>query len=175
MANKKSNFPTSRASVPPEKMGEDVSRFKNIMNLAPCKKSNPEGIKQRLNEMFEFCSIEGVKPTVELMTAYLGVSRMALLKWQREDCEAGRLIETAKGIINAMMTEWAMCGEVAFPFVIWNQKNNYGYSENVNITATNGAEQTLDSLPEKEEIIKRLPILPQGEKEPGIDDIIENL
>lgn len=174
MANK-SNFPSARASIPPEKMAEDVGKFKNIMNLPPCKKSNPEGIRQRLNEMMEFCSTEGVKPTVELMTAYLGVSRVTLLKWQHEECEAGQIVETAKGIINAMMTEWAMRGEVAFPFIIWNQKNNYGYSENVNITAINGAEQTLDSLPEKEEIIKRIHALPHGEKEPNIDDIIENL
>lgn len=174
MANK-SNFPSARASVPPEKMSEDVGRFKNIMNLEPCRKSNPEGIKRRLNEMFDFCSKEGVRPTVELMTAYLGVSRMALLKWQNEDCEAGKLIETAKGIINAMMTNWAMRGDVAFPFVIWNQKNNYGYSENLNITAIGGAEQKLDVLPEKEEIVKRLPVFSQGEKEPDIDEIIGSI
>ena len=120
--------------------------------------------------MFKFCEEEERRPTVELLSAFLGVSRVALWKWQRdEESEAGRLIERAKAIINAFITELAMSGKAPYQYVIWNQKNNEGYRDVVEIVPGSVEKD----LPDKEKIIKSLPDVLPGENDN--DDFLDEV
>ncbi len=167
--NPSSNYPAAKLSQVPD-IGKYMGRLDEIMELPPCKKSEPEEVKKRIGMMFKFCEEEERRPTVELLSAFLGVSRVALWKWQRdEESEAGRLIERAKAIINAFITELAMSGKAPYQYVIWNQKNNEGYRDVVEIVPGTVEKD----LPDKEKIIKSLPDVLPGENDN--DDFLDEV
>lgn len=173
MSNKNSNFPNAKKpDCTPEEISTSLRGFDKIMELPPCTKNNPEEIKQRITEMFRYCETEGRKPTVELLTAFLGVTRAALWQWQQDqNSEAGRLINKAKNLINVLITEWSMTGQIPFQYGIWQQKNWYEYKDSFEISAIS-SQSRLEELPSKEQIIKRLPELADGETEPDVEGII---
>lgn len=45
--NPSSNYPAAKLSQIP-KIGEYIKRFDELMELPPCKKCDPEGIKERI-------------------------------------------------------------------------------------------------------------------------------
>ena len=52
--NPNSNYPAAKLSQIP-KIGEYIKRFDELMELPPCKKCDPEGIKERIGLMFKYC------------------------------------------------------------------------------------------------------------------------
>ena len=76
------------------------------MELPPCKKCDPEGIKERIGLMFKYCEENDRRPTVELLSVFVGVSRTTLWQWEQDEhSEAGRIVARAKAAINAIITE----------------------------------------------------------------------
>lgn len=168
MSNPHSNFPQAKVSEIPD-IGKSIGRLDEVMNLPPCKKNEPKEVEERIKQMFQFCKEDNRRPTVELLSAFLGVSRITLWKWQSdENSEAGRLVERAKEVINALLTEMAMTNKAPYPYVIWSQKNNEGYREVVELIPTRERE----TLPTKESIINKLPDLAPGEKDN--EDILDD-
>lgn len=167
--NPNSNYPTAKLSQVPG-VGEYSKRFGEIMDLPPCRKCDPEGIKERIGMMFKYCEENDRRPTVELLSVFVGVSRTTLWQWgQDENSEAGRIIERAKAAINAIITEIGFSGAAPYQYVIWNQKNNYGYRDVVELLP--GTTNTVD-LPDKEKIIKSLPNQLENETDSDIEDIL---
>ena len=114
--NHNSNWPTAQQpNITHGEMSQYLNKFDEILNLPPCKKNDAEGVRKRIIEMFEYCEKEGRRPTVELLSAFMGVSRMALWKWQQDpQSEAGRLVERAKELINVLITE-PLCAKDTIP------------------------------------------------------------
>lgn len=168
MANYNSNYPAAKLSQVPD-IGNYLKEFDEIMKIPPCRKSDPEGVRERISKMFQYCEENNRRPTVELLSAFIGVSRMSLWKWQQDETsEAGKLIEQAKALINAFLTELALTGNAPYPYVIWSQKNNEGYKEVVEILPGNKESE----LPEKEQIIKSLPEQLPDEIELELDELL---
>lgn len=131
MSNKKSNFPTTvQPQVTQEEIGEFVGMMDELRKLPPVHKNEPEKVRERLNYYFQYCTENGIKPSVEAMALCLGTSRQNLWKWENdENSEAGELVRRAKELINALLTTWTMSGKINPVYTIWLQKNNAGYSD----------------------------------------------
>lgn len=141
--NPRSNYPMAKLNpkCTPQEIGQGVAALDELRKLPPVRKRDPAGVRERLDFYFETCQERGLKPTVESMVLALGITRQAAWEWQQEGSEAGRLIERAKALINALLTQYAMDGKVAFPYVIWSQKNNFQYCDKVEVTAVPGKEE----------------------------------
>lgn len=166
--NPNSNYPAAKLSQVP-KIGEYIKRFDELMEMPPCKKCDPEEIKERIRLMFKYCEENDRRPTVELLSVFVGVSRTTLWQWEQDEhSEAGRIVARAKAAINAIITEIGFAGAAPYPYIIWNQKNNYGYREVMEIIP--GSKGT-DDLPDKEKIIKSLPDFVESDTESDDEDI----
>lgn len=173
MSNRKNNFPNvAEPSATPQEISQSIKGFNELMKLKPCTKNEPDEVRKRIEDMFLYCENEGRKPTVELLTVFLGVTRTALWQWQQDpNSEAGQLVTQAKNLLNLLTTEWAMDGKLPYVYGIFLQKNHHGYSDTIDIAAVQRP-NLLETLPSKEQIIKRLPELADGETEPDVDGII---
>lgn len=170
--NQISNYPAAKLSQVP-KIGEYTKQFGKLMELPPCRKCDPEGIKERVAMMFKYCEENDRRPTVELLSVFVGVSRVTLWQWEQDEhSEAGRAVERAKAAINAIITEIGFSGTAPYQYVIWNQKNNYGYRDVVEVVP--GSKGT-DDLPDKEKIIKSIPDFVASDTEPDNEDILGDL
>lgn len=103
--------------------------FNEFRKMPPVRKFDVAEIKERLDKYFDICEENRFIPTVESMMLCLGISRQAAWKWQKEECEAGQIVERAKQFINAIISSAAMMGQTPFPYAIWLQKNHFGYSD----------------------------------------------
>ena len=166
--NPNSNYPAAKLSQV-SKIGEYVKRFDELMELPPCRKCDPESVRERIKMMFKYCEENDRWPTVELLSVFIGVSRTTLWQWEQDEhSEAGRIVAHAKAAVNAIITELGFSGASPYPYVIWNQKNNYGYKGVVEVIPGGRSE---DNLPDKEKIIKSLPDFVGSDMEPDNEDI----
>ena len=133
MSNQNSNWPNAaKPKATPAEIGELVATLDELRKLPPVSKSDPDGVRERLNYYFNYCSDYGIKPSVEGMTLALGgVSRQTLWNWENDEKSAsGQLIRRAKQLINTLLTAWTMDGKINPVFSIWLQKQHYGYTDN---------------------------------------------
>jgi len=101
-----------------------------MRKLPPVSKREPEKVEERLNYYFQYCTDNGVKPSVEGMSLCLGVSRQSLWEWENDTgSKSGQLVARAKELINSLLTTWTMNGKINAVYTIWLQKNNAGYSD----------------------------------------------
>lgn len=131
MSNKNSNYPTNaQPSATPAEIGQLVGIMDNMRKLPPVSKREPEKVEERLNYYFQYCTDNGVKPSVEGMSLCLGVSRQSLWEWENDTgSKSGQLVARAKELINSLLTTWTMNGKINAVYTIWLQKNNSGYSD----------------------------------------------
>ena len=61
--NPNSNYPAAKLSQIP-KIGEYIKRFDELMELPPCKKCDPEGIKERIGLMVSDDTLVGSAPDI---------------------------------------------------------------------------------------------------------------
>lgn len=170
---RKCNFPTAHEpDLTPSEMGVAVGLFDQMRQLPPVRKADPQGIQARLDDFFRLCSESGLKPTVESMTLCLGISRESAWRWQQEGGEAGILIDRAKSLINAFLTDCAVSGKVNPVYVIWTQKNNFHYSDSITITPPQDNFQTHPQISAEEVLRLREERRALPEK-PNLDDPTE--
>lgn len=131
MSNKNSNYPTNaKPNATPAEIGKLVGMMDSLRKLPPVRKREPEAVEQRLNYFFQYCTDEGIKPSVEAMALCMGVSRQTLWEWENDTgSKAGQLVARAKELINSLLTTWTMNGKINAVYAIWLQKNNSGYSD----------------------------------------------
>ncbi len=131
MSNKNSNYPTNaQPNATPAEIGQLVGIMDNMRKLPPVSKREPEKVEERLNYYFQYCTDNGVKPSVEGMSLCLGVSRQSLWEWENDTgSKSGQLVARAKELINSLLTTWTMNGKINAVYTIWLQKNNAGYSD----------------------------------------------
>jgi hypothetical protein len=107
-----------------------IELFEKFRELPPVKKSDPEGIENRLTSYFRMCADYNVVPSVESMSLVLGVTRQSLNLWEHDSAsEAGAIIQRAKSVINSILVQSTMTGKVPFPYSIWLQKNHFSYCD----------------------------------------------
>lgn len=128
MSNKRSNFPNAQQpDVQPGEMAAIIERMTELQKLPRVTEAN--GVRTRIEYMFQRCIEEDVKPGVEMMALSLGVTRQTLLDWQKEGSERGEIITRAKQVIAALLENWGTSGKInpaAFCFLM---KNHFKYRD----------------------------------------------
>lgn len=139
------NSPTNlgKPDLTTTEMSDLLEVLDGFRQLPPVSKNDVQELNRRLDGYFKACSDNGVLPTVESMCLTCGVSRQALWKWQQDGSEAGKIIERAKEVINAILATSAICGKVNPVYAIWLQKNHFAYSDTQTLEIANVTERKI--------------------------------
>lgn len=125
----------------------------------------------RYIDYIESKAAEGVRliPDIEGFCAFAGISRDTLNDWERtRPGEYSDTIKRLKNAIAAFKKQLALSGKIPPLVFATDFNNNHGYTQMQRIEMT--ATRKLDELPEKADILKRLPV---QRSENGIDEDIE--
>lgn len=173
MANKNSNWPTNaQPDITPDEMAAQVRAMEKIRELPKIDYSDPQEIENRIKFFFEFCAENNLRPTVELMALCIGVSRMALWRWEQEGKERGEIISSAKQVLAAMMEQWGVRGKINPAAMCFLMKNHFHYADTYQIEPVQ--QNNLDSLPSAQDIRRRIPQnIQTDESEPDLLELLE--
>lgn len=130
-----------------------IQDLNTLRKLPSYDHKDPDAVAQRINDYFTFCAEHERKPTVEAMALSLGITRQALFVWENKDDERGAIVRQAKALLNALLIDWGLSGQINPVSMIFLSKNNHGYKDNVQIEAGRIGEE---NLPSKETIIADL-------------------
>lgn len=109
-------------------------------------------------------------PDVEGLALFLGISRSTLFEWQR--ARPGEFSDTIKSTLNAIAAykkQLALTGKIPPIVFATDFNNNHGYIQQHTLEVQ--ATRKLDELPEKADIIRRLPTKSTGSG--GVDADID--
>ena len=156
---RKSNYPTT---VQPDiESGEIAYKLDTFAEIANWEFTNdPEKVEQRIKWFFKFCADRDQRPTVELLATALNTSRQTIWGWEQRGGRLGNAVSQAKRIINALLTEWGAEGKMNPIYVIWSQKNNFGYRDSVSVEMDSPRQLAATLSPEQiaERIARDIPI-----------------
>lgn len=125
----------------------------------------------RYIDYIESKAADGVRliPDIEGFCAFAGISRDTLNDWERtRPGEYSDTIKRLKNAIAAYKKQLALSGKIPPLVFATDFNNNHGYTQVQKIEMT--ATRKLDELPEKADILKRLPVQRSGN---GIDEDVE--
>ena len=132
--SRKNNFPNvQNPQVESGEIASMVRSYEYLWELPPIHKGEVEQTRDRITDYFKFCQLADRKPSVEALSLALGVSRQMVWRWEHSDDDQGKLIARAKALINTMLTDMSMNGNISPVVAIWLQKNHYGYTDTVTI------------------------------------------
>lgn len=132
MANRKSNFPNAQqVDASPGEIGTMVRYMEELRELS---KPNTENeIEDRIKWFFEWCSVNDVRPGVELLALALGTTRQNLWLWQQNGGRKGQLVTMAKQVLAALLEQWGQTGKINPAALCFLMKNHFGYQDNVRL------------------------------------------
>lgn len=128
---------------------------------------------ERYIDYIETKNADGVAliPDVEGLALFLGVSRSTLYEWQNS--RPGEFSDTLKRTINAIAAaekQLGYNGKIPALVLAMNFNNNHGYTQAAQKIDLNVGRQSAE-LPEKADIIKRLPATMSGTDPAETDDL----
>lgn len=104
-----------------------------LYNLPEIEMSNPEQVKNRVQEYFTICCEEDTKPSVAGLALALNIDRRYL--WELREGKKGKSQEVADTLKKAMklldvqMTDYMQNGKINPVAGIFLMKNNFGYAD----------------------------------------------
>lgn len=128
------------------------------VNLPPIDISDPKQVERRINEYFDYCEQNDIKPGFVMMGNWLGVSRSTLNQWKRGDYRSSTHMDIIQKAVSQLESLWEMYmldGKVNIVAGIFIGKQYYGAvdKQEITISADDGNAAPLSP----EEIAKRLP------------------
>ena len=90
-------------------------------------------VEERVKYFFQWCVDNDVRPGVELLALSLGTTRQTLWNWQKEGGRKGEIITLAKQMLAALIENWGQTGKINPAALCFIMKNNFGYSDNVQV------------------------------------------
>lgn len=128
------------------------------MSLPPIDISDPKQVEDRINQYFDYCVQNDLKPGFVMMANWLGVNRDTLNQWKRGIYRAGThtaIIQKAVNQLEALWETYMLEGKVNIVAGIFIGKQYYGAVDKQEITITPNENSTAPLT--AEEISKRLP------------------
>ena len=172
--NPNSNFPNAQQpAIKPEEMGSMVFAMEELRELPEINTNDQDELEKRITFFFEWCIEKQLRPGIELLALCVGTTRQTLWNWQQAGGRKGEIVGRAKQVIASLLEQWSLCGKLNPATSCFMLKNHFGYKDEYDITAIPAATVQAE-LPTREEIIKRIPQIPESEKEPDITDILED-
>ena len=130
--------------------------------MAPIDKADPQQVKARIDEYFELCVINDMKPTVKGFCNALKISKASLWTWKtgtyRADTHEAIILE-AYDTLEALWEDYMQNGKINPMAGVFLGVNNYGYKDvkQVNLTPVVNNEPESIDLVALEEKYKELP------------------
>lgn len=127
----------------------------------PRKIETVEELKEGIESYIDYISTQAAAgvpliPDVEGLALFLGISRSTLFEWQRS--RPGEFSDTLKATLNgiaAYKKQLALTGRIPAIVFATDFNNNHGYIQQSKIEVEAG--RKLDALPDKADILQRLP------------------
>lgn len=148
MGNSKSNYPNAQeVKAEPGEISAIVEKISYLRGLQ--RPQTDEEVEERVKYFFRWCVDNDVRPGVELLALSLGTTRQTLWNWQKEGGRKGEIITLAKQVLAALIENWGQTGKINPAALCFIMKNNFGYSDNVQVEVTqpdNKQGQTIEEI-----------------------------
>ena len=132
MANTKSNYPNAQpVNAEPGEISAIVEKMSYLRGLQ--RPQTDDEVEERVKYFFQWCVDNDVRPGVELLALSLGTTRQTLWNWQKEGGRKGEIITLAKQMLAALIENWGQTGKINPAALCFIMKNNFGYSDNVQV------------------------------------------
>lgn len=132
MANIKSNYPNAQeVKAEPGEISAIVEKMSYLRGLQ--RPQTDDEVEERVRYFFQWCVDNDVRPGVELLALSLGTTRQTLWNWQKEGGRKGEIITLAKQMLAALIENWGQTGKINPAALCFIMKNNFGYSDNVQV------------------------------------------
>ena len=149
---------------PPVEPGE-VSRYVRYamasIDLPPIDISDPEQVRERIRQYFQFCVDNDRKPQIVGMANWLGVDRTTIASWKRGEYRSdthSHIIKKAVDIIEEMWIDFMQNGKINPAAGIFIAKNHFGYRDETQVVVTpNNPLQDLDAQEARKRIMDGIP------------------
>lgn len=129
--------------------------------LPPIDISDPEQVKQRISDYFDFCELHDKKPSPVALASWLGVSRETLNTWKRGEFRNDThsdMIKKAYLIMEEIWYDLMQNGKVNPGSGIFLGKNMFGYKDVADVVVTpNNPMQGLDADTARKRLIESVP------------------
>lgn len=130
-------------------------------DLPPIDISDPEQVKDRLGEYFQYCADNDRKPQIVGMANWLGVSRDTINSWKRGEYRNkthSDIIQKAINIIEELWNDYLLNGKVNPVACIFLFKNFLQYSDTQQIVVTpNNPMQDMDAESARKRLMDSIP------------------
>lgn len=103
-----------------------------IRNMPEIDTSDPVQVKQRIDDYFQLCANNDIKPTVKGFLNSLRVAKSTLWEWKNGGFRAGThqaIICEAYDVLEALWEHYMMNGKINPVSGIFLGKNNFGYQD----------------------------------------------
>lgn len=104
----------------------------SVRNLPPIDRSDPVQVKNRIDEYFQLCAMDDIKPTVSGFLSCLRVPRTTLWEWKhgnfRKETHQAIILE-AYEMLEQMWEHYMLNGKINPVAGIFLGKNNFGYQD----------------------------------------------
>ena len=131
--------------IEPTFVKKTISELREVYDLP--KPETDEDVRKRIYDFFIFCEEKGMRPGIETLSLFLGVSRMSLWNWSNGiGCTEARqtMINHAKALIAAYLEQSHLQGKLNPVSAIFLSKIWLGYSEDLTVRLDT---QTAQQLP----------------------------
>ena len=144
-------------------MSARQKQLKVIYDLPRVDIESDQAVEERISFYFDYCSQEGLKPTVSGLALALGISPSTIWDWEngrrRGDVSSSRaeIIKKAKNYIEFILDDAAMDNKIHPSTWIFYGKNYFGRKDTQEIEVR--AQQPLEEIPldEIQERVKKIP------------------
>lgn len=109
------------------------------LSLPPIDISDPKQVQNRIDQYFDFCEENDMKPNMVGMANWLGVSRDTMNEWRRGNYRSGThsdLIKNACGVLENLWQDYMQNGKINPASGIFLGKNMFGYKDQQDVIIT---------------------------------------
>lgn len=128
------------------------------VDLPPIDISDPKQVEHRINQYFDYCEANDIKPGFVMMANWLGVTRDTLNRWKRGEYRGdshSNIIQKAVSQLESLWEMYMIDGKINIVAGIFIGKQYYGAVDKQELVITPNENSTAPLSPE--EIAKRLP------------------
>lgn len=125
-------------------------------DLPPIDTNDPEQVKKRISEYFDFCQHYNIFPAISGLANWIGVHRDTLHSWKVGEMRKSthqKIINDAYSVIEDMIVSMLLNDKICVPVGIFWLKSVFGYRDRLDIGLSAGAAdrpRPFDSLPDAE-------------------------
>lgn len=122
------------------KPGDNTKYLTNAMRIANLPKIDTNDTAQlqaRIEEYFNICAEDDMKPSVAGLALAIGVDRKTIWQWtQSENSDRSNTIKRAYAVLDLMMNDYMQNGKINPVSGIFLMKNNFGYQDKQDVVIT---------------------------------------